>query len=363
MSAARRMRCGAGALAAVLGLAALAAAWLAAHYAGEDAARQRALAREAGRVFGAWVLAAHRAGQARDFSGRLAAERAFTLAPAALRAMGAAAPDLPARAGRDAAFAVGLMDDGAGVAMAFGVLEPGRGGDVPSMRAGAAAAGLARVAEAGAAATPMAAHVPELERALGRTLAPGTLYATADFGVRYREGVLYRRAQPGRPWLNRMETDLNAGGRTVASAGAAAGRSAAVAGDAQVQGGGAVSGDAAAARLEADSLEAGALDAAGLAVSGELVVGRASAGAVSAGSAAISGRLEAGGLRTGGALTAGTLAVAGAAAVAGTTAAGTLAGETLAVAGTLRTQRAALTGLYGPDARFGRVTVTQCRGC
>ena len=362
MSARRRMRCGAGALAAVLGLAALAAAWLAAHYAGEDAARQRALAREAGRVFGAWVLAAHRAGQTRDFSARLAAERAFVLAPAALRAMGAAAPGLPARAGRDAAFAVGLMDDGAGVAMAFGVLEPGRGGDVPAMRAGAAAAGLARVGEAGAAATPMAVHVPELERVLGRALAPGTLYATADFGVRYREGVLYRRAQPGRPWLNRMETDLNAGGRTVAGAGAAAGRSAA-AGGARVQGGGTVAGDAAAARLEAGALEAGALDAAGLAVSGALVVGRASAGAMTAGSAAVSGRLEAGGLRTGGALTAGTLAVAGAAAVAGTTAAGTLDGETLAVAGTLRTRRAALAGLYGPDARFGRVTVAQCLGC
>ena len=228
---------------------------------------------------------------------------------------------------------------------------------------GAAAAGLAMVAEAGAAATPMAVHVPGLERALGRALAPGTLYTTADFGVRYRGGVLYRRAQPGRPWLNRMETDLDAGGRTVGAVGAAAGRSAAVAGDAQVRGGGTVAGDAAAARLEAASLEAGAVDAAGLAVSGALVVGRASAGAMTAGSAAVSGRLETGGLRTPGALTAGALAVAGAAEVAGTTAAGSLDGETLAVAGTLRTQRAALAGLYGPDARFGRVTVTQCRGC
>ena len=101
---------------AVLLLAALAGTGLAAHYAAQHAARQMASAFQAGRVFGEWVLAAHRASQEQDFSTRLALERSFVLTPAELRGFGAVPPGLPERAGRDAGFAVGIMDDGRGQA-------------------------------------------------------------------------------------------------------------------------------------------------------------------------------------------------------------------------------------------------------
>ena len=64
-----RYRRGAGALVAVLLLAALAGTGLAAHYAAQHSARQMASAFEGGRVFGAWVLAAHRASQEVGFLG------------------------------------------------------------------------------------------------------------------------------------------------------------------------------------------------------------------------------------------------------------------------------------------------------
>ena len=123
----RRYRRGAGALVAVLLLAALAGTGLAAHYAAQHAARQTAQAFEAGWVFAAWVLSVHRASQELDYSVRLAVEPAFVLTPATLRGVGTVPPGLPARAGRDTSFVVGIMDDGAGVpgrspvAMAFGV--------------------------------------------------------------------------------------------------------------------------------------------------------------------------------------------------------------------------------------------------
>ena len=70
----RRHRMGAGALVAVLLLAALAGTGLAVHYAAQHAARQVASSFEAGRVFGEWVLAAHRASQEHGFALRLETE-------------------------------------------------------------------------------------------------------------------------------------------------------------------------------------------------------------------------------------------------------------------------------------------------
>ena len=69
---------------------------------------------EAGWVFAAWVLSAHRASQELDYSVRLAVEPAFVLTPATLRGVGAVPPGLPANTGRDASFVVGIMDDGRG---------------------------------------------------------------------------------------------------------------------------------------------------------------------------------------------------------------------------------------------------------
>ena len=369
MSRRLRYRRGAGALVAVLLLAALAGTGLAVHYAAQHAARQTAQAFQAGRVFGEWVLAAHRAAQERDFAVRLEIEPAFVLTPAALRGMGAVPPGLPSRIGRDASFRVGIMDDGAGVpgrspvAMAFGVLEPGQAEAAPARRRGAIAAGLAALAEAGSAGTAMAAHVPAIEDALGRPLAADAFYVTADTGLHYRDQILYRRAQPGRPGLNRMETALDAGGRDVMGAAGAAGFSASVSGDAEAGGSGTVTGDGEAARLETGSLEAGALGVGSLAVSAELLVGRAVSGPVSTGTAHVTGRLEAAGLTAAGPVTAGTLAAAGTATVTGPASAQSLAGEMLTASGEMRAGRIASTGLHGPDASIDAMTVGTCGGC
>ena len=371
----RRSRCGAGALVAVLLLAALAGTGLAAHYAAQHAARQVASAFEAGRVFGEWVLAAHRASQEQDFAARLTVQRSFVLTPAELRGFGAVPPGLPERAGRDAVFAVGIMDDGRGqagfppVAMAFGVLEPARTEAAPALRSGAIAAGLAALAEAGSAETAMVAHVPAIEGVLGRPLAadgPGrspAFYVTADAGLRYMDAVLYRRPQPGRPGLSRMETALDAGGHDVTGIVNADGFTASVAGDAEAGGSGSVTGDAGATGLEAGSLEAGALGAASLTVSADLLIGRAVAGPVSAGSADVAGRLEAASATAAGTLTAETLAVAGTTSVSGPSSAQSLAGETLTASGTMRAGRISSTGLHGPDASIDALSVGSCGGC
>ena len=360
---------------AVLLLAALAGTGLAAHYAAQHAARQTAQAFEAGWVFAARVLSAHRASQELDYSVRLAVEPAFVLTPATLRGVGTVPPGLPANAGRDASFVVGIMDDGRGVpgsspvpgrspvAMAFGVLEPARPEAAAALRRGAIAAGLAALADAGSTDTAMAAHVPAIEGALGRPLAADALYVTADTGLRYRDQVLYRRPQPGRPGLNRMETALDAGGNDVTGAAAAKGFTASVSGDAEAGGRGSVTGDAAAARLETDTLEAGGLDAAGLTVSADLMVGRATAGPVVTGTASVNGRLDAAAVTAAGALTANTLAVAGTASVSGPSSAQSLAGEMLTVNGTMRAGRIVSTGLHGPDAVIGALAVGSCGGC
>ena len=370
-----RYRCGAGALVAVLLLAALAGTGLAAHYAAQHAARQMASAFQAGRVFGEWVLSAHRAGQEHGFTSRLEIESAFVLTPAALRALGAVPPGLPPQVGRHASFTIGIMDDGRGgpgnlpapgsspVAMAFGVLEPARPEAAPALRSGAIAAGLAALAEAGSADTVMAAHVPAIEGALGRPLAADSFYVTADAGLRYADAVLYRRPQPGRPGLNRMETALDAGGHDVTGITDADGFTASVSGDAEAAGSGSITGDAGAAGLEAGSLEAGSLAAASLTVSADLLVGRAVAGPVSAGSADVAGRLEAASVTAAGTLTADTLAVAGTASVSGPSSAQTLAGEMLTVSGTMRAVRISSTGLHGPDASIDALTVGSCGGC
>ena len=365
----RRYRMGAGALVAVLLLAALAGAGLAVHYAAQHAARQVASAFEAGRVFGEWVLAAHRASQEHGFALRLQTEPAFVLTPAALRALGAVPPGLPERAGRDATFTVGIVDDGRGtpgnppVAMAFGVLEPARPEAAPALRSGAVAAGLAALAEAGSAETAMAAHVPAIEAALGRPLAADGLYVTADAGLRYDDRTLYRRAQPGRPGLNRMETALDAGGHDVTGIAGAEGFTASVSRDAEAGGSGSVTGDAGAGGVKAGSLEAGALGSGSLTVSAELLVGRAVAGPVSAGTAEVSGRLEAASAAVAGSLAAETLASAGTTSVSGPSSALTLAGEVLSASGTLRSGRISSTGLHGPDASIGALTVGSCGGC
>ena len=374
---------GAGALLGTMLLAVLAGGALALHYEAREAERAQALDRAAGRVFGAWVQVAHRAAQAHAdaFETALGTQVGIVLTVARLSALGAAPPDLPERPGRHAAMTLGVIADGtagrvpasAPVPMAFGVLEPAPSSRPSAMREGALEAGLAAVAPGGG--TLMEAHRAAIEAALGRSLVADAMWVTADRGLRYRERALYRRAQPGRPWLNRMETTLemappgatdpaDPARRNIAGAGAVGAESAEIGTDAAVGGDAAAGGRADAAGLRAETVEAGDLAAAALAVTAELVVGAAVTGRLAAGRVTAAGRLEAGALRTEGALDAAALSVAGNAAVEGAAAARDVAGERLDVAGALSGSRTAAGGVYGPDATIsGLLTVGSCAGC
>ena len=378
-----RHRRGAGALLGVLLLTALAGAALAVHYEARGAERAQALDRAAGRVFAAWVQAAHRATQAHAdlFEAALETQVGILLTVARLRALGAAAPGLPERPGRHAAMVLGVIPDGTArggpgrspVPMAFGVLEPATPSRPSALRAGALDAGLAALAPGGGAL--MEAHRPAIEAALGRALAPDALYVTADRGLRYRERALYRRAQPGRPWLNRMETALamappgtedpaDPARRHIAGAGAVSAMSGAIGADAAVGGSADIGGRAEAAAMTAETIEAGDLAAARLGVSADLLVGAAVTGPLTAGAVEASGRLEAATLRTAGVLDAASLSAAGTAAVDGAAAANGVAGETLGLTGALSAGRGAAGGVYGPDAHIaGAMTVGSCAGC
>ena len=92
---------GAGAVLGTMLLAVLAGGALAAHYETREAERALALDRAAGRVFGAWVQAAHRATQAHAdaFETALETQVGIVLTVARLSALGAAPPGLPERPG------------------------------------------------------------------------------------------------------------------------------------------------------------------------------------------------------------------------------------------------------------------------
>ena len=367
---------GAGALLGVLLLAALAGVALAAHYEARGVERALALDRAAGRVFAEWVQATHRATQAHAdmFETALKVHVGILTTVARLRALGAVPPGLPERPGRDATMVLGVIPDGTArrVPMAFGVLEPAA--SRPSaLRAGALDAGLAALAPGGGSL--MEAHRPAIEAALGRSLAADALFVTADRGLRYLARALYRRAQPGRPWLNRMETALamappgtedpaDPARRDIAGAGAVNGVEAEIGSDIAVGGNADIGGRADAAGMKAETIEAGDVAAPRLGVSADLLVGAALTGRLEANAVTAAERLEAGALHTAGTLDAASLSIATTAAIDGATAADGLAGETLSVSGDLGADRAATGGVYGPDAHIsGLLTVGSCAGC
>ena len=379
MTRLRRYTCGAGALLGVLLLAAFAGTALTLHYEARGLARGEALDRAAGRVFAAWFHAAHRASQdqAATFAQTLKNSNAIILAPARLRALGTAPPGLPDAPGRNATFAFGVIADGTprGVPMAFGVLEPAPDGGAAhgvAIREGALAAGLAGLESVGSGAL-MAPHLPAIEAALGRSLGPGALFVTGDHGLRYLEQALYRRAQPGRAYLNRLETGLdmssadpaNPAGRNVVAAGAVTARAAALSGAAEIGGNAVVDDSVTAGRLATADLSARELGGAALTVSADLIVGHAVTGVVSAASVKAAERLDAGGLSTAGTLSARTLSAATAVAVAGEAAVtGTFDGEETSVGGALQAGGIAARAAHGPQARIdGLMTVGSCGGC
>ena len=270
MTRVRKHTCGAGALLGVLLLAAFAGTALTLHYEARGIVRGQALDRAAGRVFSAWFQATHRASQdqAAAFAQTLKDGNAIILTPARLRALGAAPPGLPGAPGRNATFFLGVIADGTtrGIPMAFGVLEPSLDGGAAhgvAIREGALAAGLAGLESVGSGAL-MAPHLPAIEAALGRSLGRDALYVTADHGLRYLEQALYRRAQPGRAYLNRLETGLdmssadpaNPAGRNIARAGAVTGRAADFSGAAEIGGNAMVDDAVTAGRLATADLSA-----------------------------------------------------------------------------------------------------------
>ena len=395
-----RCRRGAGALLGVLLLASLAGAALAAHYEARGAERLLALDRAAGRVFAGWVQAAHRATQdhADAFEIALETQLGVLLTVARLRTLGAAPPDLPERPGRDAAMTLGVIADGTArgapgrspvpgsslapgrspgpgsspVPMAFGVLEPRSPSRPTAMREGALDAGLAALAPGGG--TLMEAHRPAIEAALGRPLAADALWVTADLGLRYRERAFYRRAQPGRPWLNRMETALrmappgatgpaDPARRNIVDAGDVGAEAAEIATDIAVGGNTDIGGRAEAGGAGAATVEAGDVAAPTLEVTAALVVGTALTDRLKAGRVKATERLEAGALRTAGVLDAASLSASASVAVDGAVSGQEVAGEKLTVSGALGAAGGAAGGVYGPDATIGVLTVGSCAGC
>ena len=373
------MRCfrrGAAALFGVTAVAAVAGAALTAWYAAHDDARLALLDRESGRVFAWWFLGAHRASQERDFSAQFTTTPAgFTLTPTQIG--GAAPPGLPDRPGKRATATFGLIDDGAGVPMAFGVLEPELASSSPAIRAGALAAGMADLAESGASVSPMTARLPAIAAVLGRPVPAGALYATADFGVRYDEAALYRRSQPGRPWLNRMSTDLDLAGdpaatppvpnRRIVDAGAVSATSTTVSGGVTATTASTARGAASAASVSAATLRPEVLDVrADLVVSRRLTARRVwTTGNLAAASVAATGRLSAGRMTARGAATAASLTAGGPTAVSGalqtdSVTSGSVSAPLLASSGNL----ALGAGLSAPHAAIsGTLTVQSCDGC
>ena len=270
-----------------------------------------ALDRAAGRIFATWFRAAHRASQeqAAAFETTLAGGHTIVLTPARLRALGSL----------------------------------------------------------------MAPHLPEIEAALGRSLGRDAFYLTADHGLRYLEQALYRRAQPGRAYLNRLETGLdmssadpvNPAGRNIVAAGAVTARGAALTGAAEIGGNAMVDDSVMAGRLATADLSARVLGGAALTVSADLIVGHAVTGVVSAAAVKVAGRLDAGALSTAGTLSARTLSAATAVAVAGEAAVtGTFDGEETRVSGALQAGGIAARAAHGPQARIdGLMTVGSCGGC
>ena len=358
--AARRRR-GAAELFGVLLLAAVAIAALTAWQA-DERSRQVALERAtAGVTFAAWLKAAHRHAQERDLSVLLAAGGGV-LTPTVLRASAAAPPGLPA-AIRAATMRLGVIPDADGVATAFAVLEPDLEHTLAGIRAGIVEAGLTIIGETGHASAPPPRHLAAIEAVLGGPLGPGVLVITAD-ALPLNTDQLFRRPQPGRPWLNALATDVDLETRDILNGGDIGGIEAAAGGAVTVAGQTRVTGAAEAARMEADELETAHVEAAStLTVTAGLTVGTLASGALAAAEATITGHLEARNLETA-TLAAQDVALAGGAVTrtvgADRITVGTLGGAPRLATASIR----AAGGVYGPSLTVrGTLNAGSCDGC
>lgn len=203
---------GAALLSFVLILSALAGAGMLRDLEARAARDMEARARAAGALFAQWFRATHHLAQSEEAHYRtlVAAQGSAPVRPAELRRTGLVPPWMPERTDAGQTLTLGVIDDGRGVPMAF-ALATSTEALSPLYRegfvAGAAANRAGDVAGPGreARATRWQGAI---ERALGRPLERGELYATADAGIAHDRRVVYRREQPGRAGQSRMETSL-----------------------------------------------------------------------------------------------------------------------------------------------------------
>ena len=217
MSRLRRAERGYTEIVAVLMLAVVGLAWATYDFQRRAQAEEYARGRASGAVFASWLLAAHRGAQEGDDAYRavLAVDPGAPIDIAGdLQATGLAPGWLVTETGLGQRIELGVIDDGAGVPMAFAVAAPSRLLTLPAEEgfiAGAAEGGVVGIERLGSelgAETFSGGRQRAIESAIGRPLGSDDLVAVADLGIAYDDRVIHRRAQPGRPYLSEMRTDL-----------------------------------------------------------------------------------------------------------------------------------------------------------
>lgn len=368
-----RWRRGAAEILLVLVVAAVAAAALLHHYRSLERAAVQEQRETDGRIFAGWVKGAHRATMELDMSASMPTGQA--LSQAGLRAAGMVPPGLPEGTRHGTVF-LGVIDDDPAatpdVPMAFAVLQVDGNEKMPAVASGALLEGLAFVERVGDGGPMTDRHRNRIETVLGSALGDEDLLVTADLGIRIDPAQVYRRAQPGKPWLTAMETDLDMSDtlgtkRSLTGVGALDATSADILGDAEGDSATAA-GDVFAATAEAGSMTLTSVEAESVRVIDDLLIlgdiflsgqatGRGDAtsqGRVQAGTGTIVGAVNAGSL----AATA-TLSTPGLLDVTGAVRASNGEGSPI-----VTTTRVNIGGLYGPRLTATTVNVSgSCQGC
>ena len=175
-----------------------------------DALRLAEIDRERGRIWGMTCTALQRAVQSRLVT------TARTVTPAELKGWSLLPGGLGSveRAGGVVATsAYGVVMAGGVPLAACSLSGPELAFRAPALRAGSVMGGLDLVGVVGGDATAMHDRLAAVEAVLG-PLPAGSMFMTADFGIRHAADRLHRREVGGRPELVRMETDFVFGPNT-----------------------------------------------------------------------------------------------------------------------------------------------------
>ena len=369
----KRWRRGAAEIMLVLVVAAVAAAALLHHYQSQRRAAVQEQREADGRLFAEWVIGAHRSTMELDYSAAMPGGQPLT--QAGLRADGMVPPGLPEGTRHGTVF-LGVIDDDPAtspdVPMAFAVLRVDGGEKSPAVARGALLGGLAFVERVGAGGPMSDRHRTRIETLLGSALNDEDLLVTADLGIRVDPALAYRRAQPGKPWLSAMATDLamsDSLGTRRAMSGVGALEAASVGTIGDVEGGGVtVESDVFAPAVTAGSMSAASIEASSFRVIADLLIhgdvflsgqARARSGATSP------GRVQAGTGTVAGGVNAGSLAAAATLETPGTL---DVAGRVTANSGEgspdVTTAAATIGGLFGPRLTSTTINVSgSCQGC